>query len=130
MVYFMWCVLIYTPMWLNKIVSPLICDCLKNCKSASRKNYPFSENFNETWISENLLFLCREDRGGSTGGTSGTQFSGECPSTSLLQVAYVTELRLNVVWGRINWYAATMYLFGWGGVWSANYGLGMLFSES
>jgi len=74
--------------------------------------------------------FCREDRGSSTGGTSDTQFSGECPSTSLELVAYVTELRIDVVWGRINKNAATMYLFGWRGVWSAIYGLGTFISES
>jgi len=42
---------------------------------------------------------CTEDRGGSTGGNSGTQFSGECQSTSPMLVAYVTELKLDVVSG-------------------------------
>ena len=31
-------VLICTQVWLNKIVRPLICDCYKNCKSASSQN--------------------------------------------------------------------------------------------
>lgn len=57
MVYFIWCVLICTQVWLNKIAGPLICDCCKNYKSTSSKNYPFSENFNENWIWENLLYL-------------------------------------------------------------------------